>query len=82
MAFAHPEGTIVLVLVFQGLLHLRNTIGKPKENHRKMVLFHGNSWDLPSGNDCYITNWKDPPPCDVHGKINTISMVMFNSYIC
>ena len=26
-------------------------MGKPLENHRKMVVFHGILWELPSGND-------------------------------
>ena len=34
----------------------------------------GFQWDVPSGNDCYIANWKDPP-C-FHGKTHELSMAM------
>ena len=34
--------------------NLRKTIGKPMENGGLMVC----EWDLPSGHDCYIANWK------------------------
>ena len=33
----------------RGVFHWK-TIGKPWEDHRKMVVFHGILWDVPSGN--------------------------------
>ena len=61
---------------------VENHRGKPWENHGKMVVewdlmgFHGRV--LPSGNDCYFANWKDPP--SFTGKLH-YEWPFFQSYV-